>query len=130
LCGAAGIVAIAASIVLAAGRSGRLAAAVWLVLAARAVAAIPFVRAQIVRLRRGQGPVWSSDLAQVLGIAVATVAVIVDRRLLLGLAGVGVLAAAHFVWVRRAPISAKQLGVRQMAMGLALVVVTATGVTW
>jgi YwiC-like protein len=130
LCGAVGITAVAASIVLAAGRSGGLAAGVWLVLAARAVGAIPFVRVQIMRLRRGQGPVWQSDMAQVVSGAVAAVAVIADRRLVTGLASVVVLAVTQSVWVRRAPIPAKQVGLRQMAMGLALVAVTAVGVLW
>ena len=72
LCGAVGITAVAASIVLAAGRGSGLAVGVWLVLAARAVGAIPFVRVQIVRLRRGDGPVGQSDLAQAVSVAVAT----------------------------------------------------------
>ena len=41
-----------------------------------------------------------------------------------------VLAVMQFVWVRRAPIPAKQVGLRQMGMGLALVAVTAVGVLW
>lgn len=130
LCGAVGITAVAASIVLAAGRSTALAVGLWLVMAARAVGSIPFVRVQIVRLRHGEGPVGRSDLAQVGSVAVATAAVIPDRRLLLGLVGVVMLAAAQSVWVRRAPIPAKQVGLRQMAVGLALVAVTAAGVLW
>lgn len=130
LCGAVGIAAIGASIVLAGGGSGGLAAGVWLVLAARAIGAIPFVRVQIMRLRRGHGPAWQSDLAQVFAIAVAAVAVIVDRRLLFGFAGVAALAAAQVVWIRRAPMPAKQLGLLQLAIGLALVDVTVTGVLW
>ena len=130
LCGAVGMTAVAASIVLAAGRSSGLATGVWLVLAARAVGAIPFVRVQILRLRRGQGPVWQSDVAQGASVAVATVAVVADSRLLLGLVGVVTLAAAQSVWVRRAPIPAKRLGLRQMGVGLALVAVTAVGVLW
>jgi hypothetical protein len=128
LCGAIGITAVAASIVLAAGRSNSLAAGVWLVLAARAVGAIPFVRVQI--LRRGQAPVWQSDTAQAVSVALATAAVIAERRLLLGLVGVVVLAAMQSVWARRAPIPAKQVGLRQMGLGLALVAVTAVGVLW
>ena len=130
LCGAIGIAAGSASIVVAAGRGAVLAAGVWLVLAARAVGAIPFVRVQIMRLRRGQSPVWQSDLAQVVAVALAAVAVIADRRFLPGLAGVGLLAVAQSAWVRRPPIAAKQVGMRQMAMGMALVVVTAVGVLW
>jgi hypothetical protein len=130
LCGAVGIAAVSASIVLTAGRGVTLAAGVWLVLAARAVGAIPFVRVEIMRLRRGGGPMWQSDLAQVAAVALATLAVIVDERLLLGLAGVALLAIAQSVWVRLAPMPAKQLGLRQMVAGLALVAVTAVGVLW
>ncbi len=130
LCGAIGIASVAASIVLAAGRDNGLAAGVWLVLAARAVGAIPFVRVQIMRLRRGQGPVWQSDLAQVVSVVVAAAAVIADHRLLLGLVGIVSVAALQSTWVRRAPAPAKQVGLRQMAIGLALVAVTAAGVMW
>ena len=130
LCGAVGVAAVAASIVLADERSGGLAAGLWLVLAARAVGAIPFVRVQIVRLRRGDGPLWQSDLAQAASLVVAAVAVVVDRRLLLGLVTVAALAVTQLVSVRRAPMPAKRIGFRQMGMGLALVAATATGVLW
>ena len=73
---------------------------------------------------------WQSDLAQVIAVVVAAVAVAADGRLLLGLAGVTVLAVAQSFWVRRPPIPAKQLGLRQMAIGMALVAVTAVGVLW
>ena len=130
LCGAIGIAAVAASIVVAAHRSTVLAAGVWLLLAGRSIGAIPFVRVQIQRLRRGRGPAWQSDLAQVVALSLAGVAAVVDRRLLAGLVGVVTLAVAQSVWIRCAPIPAKQLGLRQMALGLALVAVTAVGVLW
>ena len=130
LCGAIAVAAVSGSIVLAAGRDDDLAAGVWLVLAARAAGAIPFVRVQILRLRRGAGPVWQSDLAQGCAVVLGVVAVLVDRRLLAALAAIVALAAAQCVWVRRAPIPAKQLGLRQMAMGLVLVAVAAVGVLW
>ena len=130
LCGAVAIAAVAASIVLAADRSGRLAVGVWLVLGARVVGAIPFIRVQIMRLRRGRGPVWHSDVAQATSVAVAAMAVVADRRLLAGLIGLVVLTVMQSVWVRRAPIPAKQIGLRQMAIGLALVAVTTAGVRW
>ncbi|MBI5088332.1 MAG: YwiC-like family protein [Actinobacteria bacterium] len=130
LCGTVGIAATVAAIALADHRSARLAAALWLVLAARSLGAIPFVRVQIVRMRRGAGPVRHSDLAQVASVAIAAVAVVVDRRLALGSIAVAVLAVAQSVWVRRAPIPARRLGLRQMALGLALVAVSAVGVLW
>jgi hypothetical protein len=128
LCGAVGMAAVAAAIVLAAGRSGRLATSIWLVLAARSVGAIPFARVQIQRLRRGIGPVWQSDAAQAASLAMAGAAIVIDHRVLLGFAGVVVLALLQSVWVRRAPIPAKRLGLRLMAVGLVLVAVTSVGV--
>ena len=130
LCGAIAVAAVSGSIVLAADRDAGLSAGVWLVLAARAAGAIPFVRVQILRLRRGAGPVWQSDLAQGCAVALGVVAVIVDRRLLVALVAIVALAGAQSVWVRRAPVPAKQLGLRQMAIGLVLVAVTAVGVLW
>ncbi len=130
LCGAIGVAAAAAAIVVAGGGSGRLAAGTWLVLAARTAGAIPFVRAQIVRLRRGSGPVGASDLAQAAAVALAVFAVVLDRRLVAGAIGVAALAAAQSVWVRQAPIPPKRLGMRQLWLGLALVAITAAGVRW
>ena len=123
-----GVAAAAASIVSAGGRSSNVAYAVWLVLAARVVGAIPFVRVQVQRLRRGSAPVRQSDVAQVASVAVASAAALIDKQLIVGLIGIVGLALVQSVWVRVAPVPAKVLGLRQMALGLALVAVTATGV--
>jgi YwiC-like protein len=128
LCGAIGIASVAASIVIAGGRNGGLAAGLWLILAARAVGAIPFVRVQILRLRRGVGPVWQSDVSQAASVAVAAIAVASDRRLVVAAVCIVMLACVQSIWVRRDPIPAKRLGLRQMAMGLALVAATVIGV--
>ena len=128
LCGATGIAAVSAAIPLAAAGDGGLAAGLWLVLAARAIGAIPFVRVQIFRLRRGTAMVWHSDLAQSIAVIVGAIAAIVEPALTAGALGVCALAVAQTVWVRRPTVAAKQLGMRQMAMGLALVIVTAAGV--
>jgi hypothetical protein len=131
LCGSIGIAAVAAAIVLAGGRSVGLAAGAWLVLAGRSVGAIPFVRVQIVRLRRGEGSVRPSDLGQVAALALGVAAVVCARRVVAGLAGLVVLAVLQAVWVRRPPTVAKVLGLRQMALGVALVLVTVVGArTW
>lgn len=130
LCGAVGVAAVVAAVVVAGDGSGRLAAASWLVLAARAAGAIPFVRVQILRLRRGSGPVRHSDVAQAVSVGLGGVAVVVDGAALLGFVGVIVLAVLQVVAVRRAPVPAKRLGMRQMAMGLGLVLLTAVGASW
>ena len=80
LCGAVGIGASAPAIALAGGADAGLAAGLWLVLAARSVAVIPFVRVQIARMRRGHGPVATDDWAQVAGATVALAAVAVKAR--------------------------------------------------
>jgi len=130
LCGAVGIAAIVAAIVVAGAHDGRLAVALWLVLAGRAVGAIPFVRVQIQRLRRGVGPRWQSDLAQLISVGVGVVAVAFDGRALAGAVGLMALGALQSVWVRMAPIPARRIGLRQMVLGLSLVAATAVGVSW
>ncbi len=128
LCGSIGIATVSAAIVLAAGKGPRLAVAVWAVLAARAIAAIPFVRAQIMRLRRGEFSTRSADTAQLLALVVAAAAVVADPRTLVGAVGLVVVALLHTVWMRRPPTAAKVLGLRQMALGFSVVLATAGGV--
>lgn len=128
LCGSIGIASVVAVIVVASSEAVSLAAGLWLVLAGRAVGAIPFVRTQIMRLRRGEVSRGSSDVAQVVGVLIGLVAVLADDRVLAGLAGLVALACLQFVWVRRPPIAAKVLGLRQMVLGVGLVGVTAIGV--
>lgn len=128
LCGSVGIAAVAAAIVVADGRGASLAAGAWLILGGRVVGAIPFVRVQILRLRRGAGPIWQSDAAQLVTIATGAIAVAVDHRTLAGALGLLALAAVQVVWVRRPPVPAKVIGMRQLVLGLSLVTVTAIGV--
>lgn len=131
LAGAVGIGAVAASIAVAGGETWRLAAAVWLVLAGRAVASIPYVRTQIVRSRRGSSPPRATDLFQLAGVVVAAVAVAVDARLLWGAVSVGLLAAGQSVALRRDHIApVKIIGLRQMVAGVVVVAISAVGVLW
>jgi hypothetical protein len=131
LCGAVGIGAVAASVALAGGASGRLAAALWLVLAARSLAPIPFVRVQIARLRHRAGPaprVTNSDRAQCVAAAAAVAAVVTEPAVAAGALVVLALLVLQTWWVRRPPVPAKVLGFRQLGLGLALVAATAAGV--
>ena len=129
LSGAVGMGAIAAAIVVAGDGSVRLAVAAWLVLAARSIGAIPFIRAQIARLHRGVANSRSSELFQILAVAVGAVAAVIDPAVLPGSIAVLAIAVAHLVWGRRSPVpAAKVLGLRQMAIGFVLVAVTAIGV--
>ena len=128
LCGAVGISAIAASIVIAGGGDGSLAVAVWMILAARSLASIPYVRTQIARTHRRPTSLPATDAFQFTGAGLAVLAVAVDDRVLVGAAVVMAAALAQSVVTRRADIAAvKVIGLRQMAIGLAIVAATATG---
>jgi len=128
LCWAVGISAVVASIALAGGESAALAAALWLVLAARAVASVPFARVQVLRLRTTQPSPRSSDLAQLAAVAVAAVAVAVDDSVLLGAIVVVAVALVQFAWSRGTARPARAVGFAQLGFGLAVVVATAIGV--
>ena len=128
LCGAIGMAALVAAVALAGGADASLAGALWLVLAARSVATLPFVRVQIARLRHGTGRLVVSDRAQLAGGAMALAAVALDRAALAGAVFVLGVTVLQSRWVRRPPVPAKVLGFRQLGLGLALVAVTAAGV--
>ena len=129
LCGAVGMGAIAAAIVIAGDGGVPLAVASWLILAARSIGAIPFIRTEILRLHRGTATTRSSDLFQLLAVVVATLAVVVDVDVFLGALGVLVIVGLHLLWVRRATVPpAKVLGLRQMGLGFGLVAATVIGV--
>lgn len=125
LAGTVAIGSVAAAIALADGAAARPALGLWLVMAARAVAAIPYVRLQ---LARGHGRAVrpsTSDLAQVLAVGVAVVALVADAIAVapvLVMAAVGVM---NSVAVRLRPRPAVAIGVEQMIVGLVVVVVTA-----
>jgi hypothetical protein len=126
--GAIGVAASVAAIVLADdSAAGRLAAGAWIVLAARSLGAIPFVRAQIARARHGIVSTGQSDAFQVLSVVVASAAVVLDVSFVAGALGVLVLAALQARWSRHDPPAIKVVGVRQMVLGIALVLVTAAG---
>ena len=128
LAGAVGICSVASMIVLADGRGAGLAAAVWLVLAARAVTSIPHVREQIARLHGRPTAPAITALADLAAAALAVAAVAADQRLLVGAVAVGTLVVAQRVTALRPVPRAVVLGVRQTLFGLAVVLAAAIGV--
>jgi len=128
LAGTVGIGSVAAATALAGGSSGGLAAALWCVVAARGVAAIPYVRTQVLRLHRRPHARWHSDLAQ----AVALVAVAIGWGggdvPAASVAALALVAAVNLVAVRAEPRPPKVLGVQQMVLGLMVTLVTAAAV--
>jgi len=128
LCGAVGIAAVAAAIVLAGDGDPALATAAWMVLAARAVASIPYVRTQIDRMHDRHGSVRAADAFSGFALMVALVAVAVDRDVLLGTVAIATLVVVQSVALRRDRIApVKVIGLRQMAAGVAVVTATWIG---
>ena len=128
LAGAIGVCSVAAMVLLADGQTPQLAIGAWLVLAARVSTSIPHVRAQIARLHRRTSPARAARLGDVAAVLLAAAAVAADRHLVAG--AVAVLAIITFQrFTRTRPVPRPVvLGLRQMAMGFAVVVVTALGV--
>jgi len=128
LAGAIGIGSIATAIALADGASTRLAWGLWVVVAARSLAAIPYVRYQIQRSKSQPGQRWHSDLSQVVALAGAAIAWLVDLVPLAAAVAIAVVAAINVVAVRLAPRRAVIIGIQQTIVGLAVIAATATAI--
>jgi hypothetical protein len=129
LCGAVGIAAIAAMIVLAGREPTSVAVAVWLVLAARAITAIVMVREQVRCLHGRPSQRRSVVVADLAALGIAVVAVAVEPAALVGALAVGVAIVAQHLVHRLAPTErAVVLGVRQSVLGLLVVVALGVGV--
>ena len=115
-------------IVLAGGEEPRLAAGLWLVLAGRAVSAVPHVRAQVARLHGRASSAAVLAAADLVALVAAGVAVALWPALLAGAVAVASLVGLHRLGGRRSVPPAAVIGVRQAVAGLALVAVTAIGV--
>jgi hypothetical protein len=128
LAGAIGICSVATAIALADGRGDALAYGLWLVLAARVVATIPFVREQIARLHGHGRNGRVANISFAAGIAIAASAVAVDERLLAGAVTVAAVVAVQLLMRRRDPPRAAVIGIEQMTFGLAVVAAAVIGV--
>lgn len=125
LAGSVGISAVAASIVLADGGSPAIAAGVWLVLSARAVASVPFARYQVMRLRGRALPRWTSDVAQGAAVALAIIGCALGWLPLAVVAVVAAVAVLQAVLSRVTPPKAVVVGIQQTFIGLFVTVASA-----
>ena len=128
LAGTIGIGSVAAAIALAGGAETRLAFGLWAVIAARSIAAVPYVRNQILRAKSKRPPPWHNDLAQLIAVIVSAVAWATGLVPVAPFIAIGVLAAINLVAVRLAPRPAMVIGIQQMIVGLAVITTTATAV--
>ncbi len=128
LSGSIAMGATVAAITIAGGWDLAPAFGLWLILAARDVAAISLVRGQVRRVHDkpvGAKSIYIVQTVSILVVAIAAVAGIVPW---LGVLAIGVVALVAVVSLNRDPVPAKVIGWTQMGVGLAVVLITATGV--
>jgi hypothetical protein len=128
LAGTFGIGSVVAAIVLAGGGSASLAIGLWAVVSARAGAAIPYARAQVFRAHGRPMARWHSDVAQVSAVAAVAVAWGLNAIPLAPVIAVAAIAGFNVMAVRGPVKPAVVIGLQQMALGIAVVAVTAVAV--
>ena len=129
LAGTVGIGSVAAAIALADGSSYALAIGLWVVVAARAAAAIPYAMTQVFRTHGRPHQLWRSDLAQGIAALAVVISWLVGWVPLAAALAIVAVAAFNLVAVRTAPRPAKVIGFQQMFFGFAVVLITAIAVS-
>ena len=125
LAGSIGIGSIATAIALADGAATKLAWGLWIVIAARAVAAIPYVRTQILRSKSRPAPSWHSDAAQVAAVVAVVLGWAFDLLPAAAVVVIAVLATINLSAVRLPPRRAVVIGIQQTIFGIAVILTTA-----
>ncbi len=128
LCGAVGIASVAAGIAHAGGTSWTVAAGLWAVLAARAIASIPFARTQVQRIRGHQPRPLGSDVAQLTATLIAMASWASGLLPWPAAAAITAVALSQLAWVRSRPTRARRLGFAQLAIGLGVTLTTAVAI--
>lgn len=129
LAGAVGIAGVAAMMALAGGLDTAVALGLWAVLAARAIAAIPTIRAQVLKLHGRPSNAALPIIADLVALALVTATAFVEPALTAGAVAVAAAIATQRALIAWIPTErAVVLGIRQTVMGLAVVIATAIGV--
>lgn len=126
--GTIGIGSVAAAIALAGGESTLVAVGLWCVVAARSVAAITYVRCQIMRAKSHPLRRWHSDAGQLAAIVAVTVGWALDAVPFAAAIAVTVLCLFNLSALSRPAPRAVVIGLQQLFFGLIVVAVTATAV--
>lgn len=124
LAGTVGIGSVAAAVALIGGAPAPLAAGLWLVIAARSVSAVIFVRVQLRRAKQQPYKQTAADGGQALAVLAVTAGAIAGLVPWVGWGSIVVLAIVHSWLVRRPPPATAVIGAQQVVLGL-FVVLTA-----
>ena len=128
LAGTVGIGSVVAAIALAADEPATPAIGLWVVISARAAAAIPYARTMVFRAHGRPVILWHSDLAQALTVVAVAGAWLFDAIPVAPVFAVAFVAVFNVVAVRGPVKPAVVIGLQQMTFGIAVVAVTAIAV--
>jgi hypothetical protein len=128
LAGSIGIGSVAAAIALADGAPDRTAWGLWVVIAVRSLAAIPYVRTQISRAKSRPQPLWHSDIAQLIAVAAAVSASVLDIVPIATAVVIAFVAAANLAAVRMRARRAVLIGIEQTIHGVAVIAATTVAI--
>ena len=129
IAGTIGIGSIAAAAALAGGESNLIAYGLWCVVAARSVAAIAYVRCQILRSHARPAPRWRSDIGQLAALTAVVTGWVLDAVPLAAVIAIAALGVFDTIALNRPPPRPVVIGMQQMVFGLLVVVVTAIAVS-
>lgn len=128
LAGTIGIGSVVAAIALAAGEPMVLAVGLWVVVSARAGAAIPYARTQVFRVYGRPVTLWHTDVAQAAAVVAVAAAWVLDAIPFVPVVAVAAIAVFNLAAVRGPVRRAVVIGLQQMTFGIAVIVVTAIAV--
>ena len=128
LAGTIGIGSIVAAIALAGGEATGLAVGLWVVVSARAAAAIPYARTMVFRAHGRAVTRWHSEVAQGLAVVAVTAAWLSGTIPFAPVVAVAAVAVFNVAAVRGPVRRAVVVGLQQMTFGIAVIVVTAIAV--
>ncbi len=121
LAGTVGIGSVAAAVALIGGASATVAVGLWVVIAARSVAAVVFVRVQLRRAKNQPYQQSSNDATQALVVVAVAAASLFGLVPWVGWGAIVVLALAHLWLIRRPPPAIAMVGAQQVVLGLFVV---------
>jgi hypothetical protein len=128
LSGSIAMGATVAAITIAGGWDIAPAFGLWLILAARDVAAIMLVRGQVRRLHDKPAHARDIYVVQAASVSVVAIAAVAGIVPWLGVVAVAIVGLVAVISLNRPPVQAKVIGWTQMGVGLAVVLITAAGV--
>lgn len=128
LAGTIGIGSVAAAIALTGGEATTPAMGLWVVISARAAAAIPYARTMVFRAHGRPVTRWHSDLAQTLSVLAVAAAWASDAIPLAPVVAVAAVSIFNVVAVRGPVLRAVVIGMQQMVLGIGVIAITATAV--